>query len=162
MTPREIHLLLQLNHANVIKGIDLLQNVDYFHLVMECAGQTTFDLFEFIETNPDVNEHIASHVFRQVVAAVAYLHGNGVLHRDIKDENVILNEQLEAKLIDFGSVRPPPPFCHIHYILNAQLEARWLALIPPPFLLFLPASGLHGGKVVCFDPPSLPPLPPCK
>lgn len=37
------------------------------------------------------------------MAAVHYLDSLGILHRDIKDENVIINEKFEVKLIDFGS-----------------------------------------------------------
>ena len=56
---------------------------------------------------------VISHFFHLKIAeAIAYLHTNGVLHRDIKDENVIINEHFDIKLIDFGSATFHRPGYH--------------------------------------------------
>lgn len=45
----------------------------------------------------------------QLVAAVVYLRNKGILHRDIKDENIIINTEFHIRLIDFGSAVPLAP-----------------------------------------------------
>ncbi|KAJ3067380.1 hypothetical protein HK102_007429 [Quaeritorhiza haematococci] len=66
----------------------------------------TFDLFEYIEQTPNgmLTELQARHIFRQLVSALLFLHQNGLAHRDVKDENVLIDGGLNVKLIDFGSV----------------------------------------------------------
>ncbi|TPX33727.1 hypothetical protein SmJEL517_g03400 [Synchytrium microbalum] len=70
--------------------------------------RTSRDLFECLENNPFISEEQVWIIFRQIASAVAYLHYNGVVHKDIKDENVVVSEDLVAKLIDFGSAQPMP------------------------------------------------------
>ncbi|KAJ3110330.1 hypothetical protein HDU96_006714 [Phlyctochytrium bullatum] len=66
------------------------------------------DLFEVIERNPTMPERTVRYIFAQIVDAVAHLHGMGFVHRDIKDENVIIDDALSVKLIDFGAARAIP------------------------------------------------------
>ena len=62
------------------------------------------DLFDFISKQEFLSENIARKIFRQVLDATMYCELKGVFHRDIKDENIILDLKTgEAKLADFGS-----------------------------------------------------------
>jgi protein-serine/threonine kinase len=62
------------------------------------------DLFDYIELRTNMTEAEAQSIFRQVVDAIHHLHTKAlVVHRDIKDENVVLDGEGRIKLIDFGS-----------------------------------------------------------
>ncbi|KAJ3028577.1 UNVERIFIED_CONTAM: hypothetical protein HDU68_001376 [Siphonaria sp. JEL0065] len=61
------------------------------------------DLFNYIEQKPKMGEGVARLIFKQIAEAVKYLHSKGFVHRDIKDENVIIDDNMRVKLIDFGA-----------------------------------------------------------
>ncbi|CAO3639626.1 unnamed protein product [Cunninghamella echinulata] len=61
------------------------------------------DLFECIEQHHHLSESIAQYIFKQLIHTVLYLKQNGIYHRDIKDENILIDRRYNIKLIDFGS-----------------------------------------------------------
>jgi serine/threonine protein kinase len=65
--------------------------------------RTSCDLFECIERHLHFDEGLARMIFQQIASCIAYLDLIGVCHRDIKDENIVIDDQYRVKLIDFGS-----------------------------------------------------------
>lgn len=72
------------------------------------SRRPSMDLFECIEQHDSLSEEIAKKVFRQVALAVRHLHSRGVVHRDIKDENIVVDDNFNVRLIDFGSATVEP------------------------------------------------------
>lgn len=102
--PIEVALMKQVASVpGVIKLIDFFEMPDCFFLVMERMNNCK-DLFDYISDAGFIPEVLAKRFFRQILTTVIQCQESGVLHRDIKDENLLIDTKtLELKLIDFGS-----------------------------------------------------------
>ncbi|KAI8388746.1 uncharacterized protein BYT42DRAFT_561091 [Radiomyces spectabilis] len=102
--PLEIHIMLTLQrhpHVNCCRLLKYLEDEDYYFMIMEMHGEG-MDLFDYIEMNEHISEREVKAIFRQVADAVHHLHNHNIVHRDIKDENILLDEDGTVHLIDFG------------------------------------------------------------
>ncbi|XP_065829641.1 NUAK family SNF1-like kinase 1 [Oscarella lobularis] len=97
---REVTIQYALKHPHITQIYDVMEDSQRIVLVMEYVSGG--ELFDYIATKKVLTEAEARHVFRQVVSAVHYCHKNGVTHRDLKLENILLDENRNVKLIDFG------------------------------------------------------------
>uniref|UniRef100_A0A7E4W5C1 non-specific serine/threonine protein kinase n=1 Tax=Panagrellus redivivus TaxID=6233 RepID=A0A7E4W5C1_PANRE len=97
---REIKILQKLNHPYIVKLYEVLRTERYWYIVTEYVGGG--ELFEFLSDTGRQPENEARRLFQQIVAAVAGCHGQGIVHRDIKAENLLLDKDNNIKLIDFG------------------------------------------------------------
>jgi len=102
--PLELSLLYFCQSVpGVVRLIDFYDRGDHFLIIMERPVNTR-DLFDFISLNRTLGEERARNMFKQVVDTVIECYERGVVHRDIKDENLIVDmDTVRLKLIDFGS-----------------------------------------------------------
>ncbi|XP_036387580.1 NUAK family SNF1-like kinase 2 [Megalops cyprinoides] len=97
---REIEIMSSLNHPHIITVYEVFENKHKIVIVMEYASRG--DLYDYICERQKLPEREARHFFRQIVSAVHYCHRNGIVHRDLKLENILLDGNGNVKIADFG------------------------------------------------------------
>jgi protein-serine/threonine kinase len=105
--PLEIHILSFIKahpHRNLCEMLSFFEDEKHYYVEMTPFGRPGTDLFDWIELHTAMTESEVKSIFHQTCSALEHLHTDcGIVHRDIKDENVVLDNVGRVKVIDFGS-----------------------------------------------------------
>ncbi|XP_001663093.2 serine/threonine-protein kinase SIK3 homolog [Aedes aegypti] len=99
-TFREISILKVLHHPHITRLYEVIESRNKIYLVTEHAARG--EIFDHLVANGRMKEEEASRIFSQIISAVDYCHSKGIVHRDLKAENVLLDNEMNVKLADFG------------------------------------------------------------
>ncbi|KAJ3312908.1 cyclin-dependent serine/threonine protein kinase [Boothiomyces sp. JEL0838] len=100
---REISLLKELKHPNIVKLYDVIHTEKKLTLVFEYLDS---DLKKYLDSNAgDISINTIQLLMHQLLEGIAYCHEHRVLHRDLKPQNLLINKKMELKLADFGLAR---------------------------------------------------------
>jgi non-specific serine/threonine protein kinase len=97
----EIKIMQKLrNNKRIVKLLEAFENEKYFFIIMEniIGG----NLLNAINKMTKLSESIARNIFKQLIETIKYIHNKGIVHRDIKPDNILLNINNNIKLCDFG------------------------------------------------------------
>ncbi|XP_023527747.1 CBL-interacting serine/threonine-protein kinase 1-like [Cucurbita pepo subsp. pepo] len=97
---REISTLKLLRHPNVVRLYEVLASKTKIYMVLECASGG--ELFDRIESKGKMDEAEGRRLFQQLIDGLSYCHEKGVYHRDLKLENVLVDDKGNIKISDFG------------------------------------------------------------
>ncbi|KAL9586372.1 MAG: hypothetical protein Q9212_000944 [Teloschistes hypoglaucus] len=113
---REINILQELNHPNIVRLHEMTETDKYIGIVLEYASGG--ELFDFILLHRYLKDPSARKLFAQLISGVGYLHKKGIVHRDLKLENLLLDRHKNIIITDFGFANTFNP----HDQLDEEIE----------------------------------------
>lgn len=100
---REIKLLKQLRHENLVNLLEVCKKKKRWYLVFEFVDHTILDDLEMFPNGLDYNR-VRKYLF-QIIKGIEFCHSHNIIHRDIKPENILVSHSGVIKLCDFGFAR---------------------------------------------------------
>lgn len=101
--PREIEVVKGLKHPNLIRFLQAIETTHRVYIIMEYAQNGS--LLDVIRRDIYIDELRSRKWFRQLLEAIDYCHNHGIVHRDIKCDNLLMDHHFNIKLSDFGFAR---------------------------------------------------------
>ena len=96
----ELAALEKMRHPHVVKLYDVVRTDKHECLVLECLSGG--ELFDYLVSRQRLADKEAQGFVRQILSAIDYCHSHGIIHRDLKLENLLLDDKGDIKITDFG------------------------------------------------------------
>jgi len=100
---REAKAVTSLSHPNIVSIYDVENEGEFYYLILEYVEGMT--LKDYMIKNPRIPIETIVHIAKQIAEGLSHAHQNGIIHRDIKPQNILMNENLTCKITDFGIAR---------------------------------------------------------
>ena len=97
---REALSATSLTNPNIVSIYDVGEDGDMHYIVMEYIKGKT--LKQYIQEFSPLSAARSAHIMKQLTSAIAHAHENGIIHRDIKPQNILMDEEGNVKITDFG------------------------------------------------------------
>lgn len=126
-TLRELKILRLLNHENVVKLITIQKPEDAkkFEEIYAVMEVMETDLGSIIKSSQDLSiAHIQFFLY-QILRGMKYVHSAGILHRDLKPRNLLVNSNCDLKICDFGLARADIPELYEAGAMTDYISTRW-------------------------------------
>ena len=101
---REFLVLKKLDHPNIVKLHDLIIDTSYNNIYFVFDYFKNGDLAKFLDNKP-LKEKFCKKYAKQLADGLKYLHENNILHRDLKPQNILLTDDMNIQIADFGFAR---------------------------------------------------------
>lgn len=103
---REVRAAARLSHPNIVAAYDAGEHRDIHYLVMELVDG--IDLSRLVRQSGPLNPGTAIDYICQAATGFAYAHSQGIIHRDIKPQNLLVDRKQQIKILDMGLARLHP------------------------------------------------------
>ncbi|WP_318245849.1 Stk1 family PASTA domain-containing Ser/Thr kinase [Bacillus tianshenii] len=97
---REAQSATSLDHPNIVSIYDIGEEDDIYYIVMEHVSGKT--LKQYIQQFAPIEQYNTVEIMQQLTSAIAHAHENGIIHRDIKPQNILIDDYGTIKVTDFG------------------------------------------------------------
>jgi polo-like kinase 1 len=97
---QEIRLLKSVSHIYIVKLFSHFEDRDSVYVILELCNRHS--LKEMLQSRKTITDHETRYFMRQILLGCQYLHENKIIHRDLKPANILINDQMEIKIGNFG------------------------------------------------------------
>src|SRR5689334_5662162 len=99
----EIEIMRALDHENIIKLYEVYETEKSIYLVLELIqGKSLYEFLKKSNFREDVSATRIINIVRSLLDALAYMASKGMMHRDLKPDNILFDKGEKVKLVDFG------------------------------------------------------------